>query len=150
MKKKCLLLPLLLLVTVFTTCTKSNKEEIKVKEAPHTNIQAADALSKDLRLLFNVVDQYILNNKSDEALFYANELITEAKKVGDKSAEAIGYYMKGYVYDVQKKEYVQALDCFFKALTIQRELNQWQEIGKSYLGMGNTYYKLQFFDRAKQ
>ncbi len=120
-------------------------------------IKSLDQGSRDGFLLGNLKvsklfsDMYLdIYHDVDKSIEWADRMIEQAKNLEYKDGEALGHHMKGYVYEMQKKEYVQALDCFFKALTIQRELNQWQEIGKSYLGMGNTYYKLQFFDRAKE
>jgi tetratricopeptide (TPR) repeat protein len=106
---------------------------------------------RSIRDAFDLFSDIIIKCMSvneEQAIDYAGLMIKEGKKVGDKSAEALGYYQKGYVYDEHLSNYVDALINYFKSLEINQEIGNNQGISCSYLRIGVVYYKLEMYDRA--
>ena len=142
MKKIYLVLAIIIAASI--GCEKKLEDKFSVK---NTSFNNSSLLSEDLQWIVNIIDKEEKTNPR-QALIYANKLIQNAQKNKDKRGKARGYYKRGYIQDQYLGEYGKAIADYFEALKIYQELNIYNAISSSYLGIGGIYYKLNEFDKA--
>ncbi len=92
---------------------------------------------------------YTMSNFEKAAESYINS-VRFAEKCGDLKSIAAAYNVLGLTFATKKpKDYVKALEYYFKAEEIDRKIKSFRDMGFVFLRIGAVYVNLSEFEKAK-